>query len=98
MPRLSVLYKTNGPRFITLIGITKKQKLTGGVPGYNNMKTIKQILPNILIVIMGYLTMAFIQAELNPFIWSKDVRIWAVLINAMGQYIYMMFKEMNKGT
>lgn len=42
--------------------------------------------------------MAFIQAELNPFIWSKDVRIWAVLINAMGQYIYMMFKEMNKGT
>jgi len=60
------------------------------------MKTIKQILPYILIVIMGYLTMAFIQAELNPFIWTKNVRIWAVLINGMGQYIYMMFKVMSK--
>lgn len=57
------------------------------VPGLKNktMKKIKiRLLISFLVIVLVYLSTAFIVAEINPFEWSKDLRGRLVFMSAAG--------------
>lgn len=57
------------------------------VPGLKTttMKNIKiRLLISFLVIVLAYLSFAFIIAEINPFEWSKDLRAGLVFMSVVG--------------
>jgi len=60
------------------------------------MKAKKYLISTLIILVIWYLVMSFIQMEFNPAIWSKESRIALIVISICASIGYFVIEELHE--